>query len=73
MSATPQANYKPRKLTASEVKSSTKHVQLEHLLSSGDKSDKLINLSSEEASPISHLAKGTNQEPGPKDGIRYTI
>ena len=71
MSANPQANYKPRKLTASEVKSSPKHIQLEHLLSSSDKSDTQIDSSSEEAGPISHLAKGTNQEPGPKDAIRY--
>ena len=65
-----QANYTPRKLTVPGMKNN-RNVELDHLLSFSDKSYKQIDSSSEEVGPLSHLPKGTNQEAGPKDAIRY--
>ena len=70
LSVKAQGNYKPRKLTVPEAKNNPS-VELKHLISSSDKRLKQIDSSSEEVGPLSHLPKGTNQEPGPKDAIRY--
>ena len=70
LSVKAQGNYKPRKLTVPEAKNNPS-VELKHLISSSDKSFNQIDSSSEEVGPLSHQPKGTNQEAGPKDAIRY--
>eukprot|EP00092_Neocalanus_flemingeri_P025879 GFUD01028046.1.p1 GENE.GFUD01028046.1~~GFUD01028046.1.p1 ORF type:complete len:216 (+),score=53.79 GFUD01028046.1:43-690(+) len=68
LTAKAQADYEPRKLTVSEVKTNPQ-LKLENLLSPSTKTNKQ-QTPSEPAVPLNHLPKGTNLETGPKDAIR---
>ena len=62
--------YKPRKMTVSEVKSN-ENLQLETLLLPNVNVNQ--KLAPSKSVPLSHLPKGTNLEAGAQDSIRYVM